>query len=261
MRPPSRETQQSLDSLNNELKMIMATLGQEKVSEDAKAKAHARLAELTDQIVNISKSGDAPEYIINLTGKRWIVNRSYSSFWIPGRKNGELYSSTKINGRDAVIDTGRGGEVSGPGQGWRVKLDKLYYTAHQIALDIEKEINSDLPAMFATSTQSLESSQSKIKKTMGVFISTTAVPDQALLRDNLKVLLTFCAALVNEGNAVWSKTKDYRQISDLYRFGADYLDISTEWHQSLTAVVSEVLEDRMNQLVPAGAVEQRSAKR
>lgn len=229
MTQPSRETKQTLDQLNAELQQIMVMLGNEELEATKKQKAYERISELTEQIVGISKRGDAPVYVVNLTSKRWIVNRSYSSFWIPGRAEGQEYSVTEITGRSAVIDTGRGGEANPRDHGWRVKFDSLYYTAHNIAIDVAREINGDLPAMISTR----QAETTRLVKTMGVFVSPTRVPAPDLLASEKKKMEVFCAALLSEGNAVWDRTKDYRQISDLYRFGAEYLGISTEWHENL----------------------------
>jgi len=229
MRPPNADTQHNLEKLQSEMNMVLATIGQEKISDAARKQAHDRLAELTSQIVSISKRGDTPEYIVNLTDKKWLVNRCYASYLIKGREPGEQYSVTKIEGRPAYLDTGRGGEASVADRGWRVKLDNLYVTASQIAADVVREINGDLPAIISGRT----ARGGKITKTMGVFISHTPRPQQDVLNTALLELKTYFSALVADGNATWSKTKDYRQISDLCRDAAEYLGISTEWHMLL----------------------------
>lgn len=227
---PSTETKGTLDTLNAELQQIMAMLGADTdIEQPKKDQAYARISDLTGQIVNISKSGDAPVYIINLNKKRWVINRGYSSFWISGKVPDQEYAVTEITGRPAPYDTGRGGEADSRSHGWRLKFDTLYYTAASIAADIVREINGDLPAMVSTRQGTTE----RIVKTMGAFASPTRIPSRELLAKCRDTFHKYCAALVAEGNSVWDRTKDYRQISDLYRDAAEELGISTVWHENL----------------------------
>lgn len=227
--PASKELATSLDTLQNEMKSVMMVLGSDKATDKEKNLAHTRLSEITDKIVELSKRGDAPVYLINLTEKQWMVSRSYSSFFIRGREEGEEYSVTEITGRKAFLDSGRGGEPNTRDRGWSVKLDTLYVTAMSVAKDVAREINGDLPAISGMRGKK----DKRVAKTMGVFISTTRRPSKEMLEENLMVLKTYFATLVAEGNAVYNKTKDYRQVSDLARDAAEYLGVSTEWHENL----------------------------
>jgi hypothetical protein len=227
--PLSQESANTLDTLNNELKSIMAMLGSDKAGEREKAAGRDRLAELTDQIVGISKRGDAPVYLVNLLDKQWLVQRSYSSFFVRGKEPGDDYAVTEVTGRKAVIDTGRGGEANQRDRGWVVKLDTLYYTAMQIAKDICKEVNGDLPAISGMRGKK----DKRVAKTMGVFVSPTRRPSAELLEAERARLNVYFATLVAEGNAAFNKTKDWRLVSDLARDAAEYLGVSTEWHENL----------------------------
>jgi hypothetical protein len=227
--PLDSKTAGNLDALNNELKAIMGMLGSDKATEREKSAGRDRLTELTDQIVGISKRGDAPMFLINLLDKQWLIQRSYSSFYIRGKEPGEDYSVTEITGRKAMIDTGRGGEANARDRGWSVKLDTLYYTASQIIKDIAREINGDLPAIAGLRGKKGE----RIVKTMGVFISPTRRPSVELMEEAKAHLNVYFATLVAEGNAIFNKTKDYRLVSDLARDAAEYLGVSTEWHENL----------------------------
>ncbi len=227
--PMSRESANSLDSLNNELKAVMAMLGSDKATDKEKFAGHERLAQLTDQIVSISKRGDAPVYLINLLDKQWLIQRSYSSFFIRGRERGEAYAVTEVTGCRAMIDTGRGGESNKRDRGWIVKLDTLYYTAAQIAADICREVNGDLPAISGMRGKK----DQRIAKTMGVFVSTTRKPSPEALEANKARMGVYFATLIAEANAVFNKTKDWRHINDLARDAAEYLGISTPWHENL----------------------------
>lgn len=227
--PMSRESANTLDLLNNELKSVMAMLGSEKSTEKEKLQGHERLSQLTDQIVGISKRGDAPVYLINMLDKQWLIQRSYSSFFVRGKEPGEDYAVTEIVGCRAVIDTGRGGEANKRDRGWIVKLDTLYYTAMQIANDVCREINGDLPAISGMRGKK----DVRISKTMGVFTSPTRRPSPELLEANKATLNVYFATLVAEANAVFNKSKDWRMISDLARDAAEYLGVSTEWHENL----------------------------
>jgi hypothetical protein len=227
--PASKELATSLDSLQNELKSIMILLGSDKATEKEKSIGHIRLSEITEKIVELSKRGDAPVYLINLTDKQWMVHRSYSSFFVRGREQGEDYAVTEITGRKAFLDSGRGGESNHRDRGWTVKLDTLYVTALSVAKDVAREINGDLPAISGMRGKK----DQRVAKTMGVFISSNRRPSKELLEENLNVLKGYFATLVAEGNAVFNKTKDYRQVSDLARDAAEYLGVSTEWHENL----------------------------
>jgi hypothetical protein len=102
-------------------------------------------------------------------------------------------------------------------------------TALSVAKDVAREINGDLPAISGMRGKK----DQRVAKTMGVFISSNRRPSKELLEENLNVLKGYFATLVAEGNAVFNKTKDYRQVSDLARDAAEYLGVSTEWHENL----------------------------
>ncbi len=223
-----------LEPLNAELRVAVATSVNEDVTDDARAEARTRIGEITERIIALAKTGDSPVYLINLTAKRWLLTRSYSTFWIRGKADGEQYSSTRITGRRGKVDTGRGGEMVA-GQGWRVKLDNLYWPADQIAKDLCREINGDLPGLQIPNSSNLQ--RGKISKTMGCFVSQTAVPDPDQLAQEIENLKLYYALLVSEGDMVWRKTHDHRLISDLNREAADYLGISREWHESLASIM------------------------
>lgn len=222
----------SLDVLTNELHLALGVIGDEKASDQQVAEARNRVEELTTQIVSIAKHSDSPVYLINLTGKQYLLARSYGSFWIPGKRENEPYSVFCVMGRGAKIDTGRGGEAT-QDRGWRVKLDTVYVTAAAVAKDLAREINGDLPQMQVL-RKTAAAPDGRVVKTLGVFISTTRVPTPTLLNEERKKLHAYWAALVTEGNALWAKTKDYKLISDLMREAVDGLGVSTEWHDDYT---------------------------
>jgi hypothetical protein len=224
-----------LEPLNAELRLAVATSVNEGVSEDARSEARARIGEITERIISLAKNGDSPVYIVNLTAKRWLLNRSYSTFWIRGCTEGEKFCSTRITGRRGKVDTGRGGETVA-GQGWRVKLDNLYWPADQIAKDLCREINGDLPALQVPNSSNLQ--RGKIQKTMGCFVSYTSTPDPDVLAQEYENLKMYWALLVSEGDMIWRKTHDHRMISDLNREAVDGLGLSREWHESLTSIMS-----------------------
>jgi hypothetical protein len=219
-----------VDALREESKSIIEMLmgpRKDKITEAEREAAYTRISQINDQLAAVSSRNDAPVYIVNLTVKEWIVSRSYSSFWIRGKQDGEDYSVFEVTGRKAVIDTGRGGEANVRDRGWRVKLDQLYIPALQVAEDVVREINGDLPPLVATQKSR------KAVKTMGVFVSPTRIPSTALLEKHRAELNVYYAALVMEGNLEWAKSKDYRKIGDLHREAADALGISTDWHEDL----------------------------
>ncbi len=219
----------TIDALRDEMNRILEMIGKEATSVENKEIGLARVSEIMDEMVIISKQGDAPMYIINLLPKRWTISRSYCIFTINPKPDGADYSVTEITGKSGKIDTGRGGQVRENGLGWRVKLDGLYYTAKQIATDVAREINGDLPALQAGQVRDGK----RIEKSMGVFVSPTRKPAPELLEKHRATLNVYYTALVDEGNILWRKSHDYRQVSDLCREACDYLGIATEWHQSL----------------------------
>lgn len=225
----SKEANATIDSLQLEAKQIMEMLGNDETSEENRARGQARLSDILLQMGNISKSGDAPVFLINLTAHRHIANRSYSSFWLKGKLPNEQYAVLEVTGRSAVLDAGRGGEAVGNGLGWRVKLDKYYIPAKDIADDLCREFNGDLPAISSTR----QAAATFVKKTMGVFISQTRVPSKELLAKNILELKAYYSVLISEANAIWNKTKDYKLISDLHRDAAEYMGVSLPWHENL----------------------------
>lgn len=232
MKTPSSKA--PIDVMKTELDQVLASLGHPEITEQQKTVAYARISELTDEIMKISKRDGGSLYIINILPKKfipngaWRVGRSYASFQIPGREDDAPYSVTEVTSHIARIDTGRGGQGVSGSAGWRVKLDSFPIAARDVANDIAREINGDLPSM---------ESGSRAPKTLGVFVSPTRIPSPEQLESERSKLNVYLSAWVSEGNAIWRKTKDYRKVSDISRMAAELLNISTDWHENFASLI------------------------
>lgn len=220
--------------LKSELDHILARLGSaDELTEAQKSESYARISQISDELITLSKRGDSSSFIVNLLNAKfipngaWRVSRSYASFQISGAVGNRPYAISEVQGYKAKIDTGRGGQ-SVDGSGWRVKLDSLWVKSIDVANDLVRQINGDLPALL---------SDPKCKKTLGCFVSPTRVPAPELIEKHKAELHVYLAALVSEGNLLWRKTKDYRQVSDLSRMAVDILGVTTEWHENFAALV------------------------
>src|ERR1700690_3620960 len=69
--------------------------------------------------------------IANITGQQYVLHRTYGTFLIPGREDGEEFSSTRVTSRTAVMDYGD------------KRTLPLPISAREIAEDLCREINSD----------------------------------------------------------------------------------------------------------------------
>src|SRR6267143_2642849 len=106
--------------------------------------------------------------IANITEQSYMAHRTYGTFQIPGRADGEEYSLTRVTPRTAVMDYGD------------KRTLPLAITAREIAEDLCREVNSDAG----------ESSF------LGVFVCAGNMPTEDELRNARSRLEEFYRALV-----------------------------------------------------------------
>ena len=224
------EKDAKIEQLRLESNQILSHLTGKEITEEQRELAYVRISELNDQMAQYAKMGDVPVYIVNLLPKHHrFVMPGAASYQIMKKPANAEYGVTEIRGCGARMDTGRGGVARGNGQGWAVKTDPVYWAAQQIANDIFRYINGDLPPL-----QHVDVNESdRIEKTQGIFISPTRVPSPELLAKHRAILDIYMAALVEEGNHIFRETGNMRTINGLSRQACDYLGVSTAWHKSL----------------------------
>ena len=229
--------QVELNELQSRLMQLIAEGANEETDPEDREKAKIAALELAQRICTMKGEGDAPVFLINITGKRWLLNRTYATYWIGGKRRTEQFSSTVIAPATAWRDAGFGGEpfsVRKFANGWKPKGAPITYRAREIAKDLCREINGDLPGLQVTEVNSeADTDGPRIQKFMGVFISDTQAPTSDDLDANVAKLRTYYAALVSEGNLIFERTKDYRMISALCHQACRELEIETDWHQNL----------------------------
>jgi hypothetical protein len=231
--------QVELADLQSRLMELIARGANDTSSPEEREEAKVQALDLAQRICAIKGEGDAPVFLVNLTPKRWLLTRTYATYWIGGKVKGELYRSTVIAPATAWRDAGFGGEPFSVlkfemTKGWKPKGAPITYRARDIAKDLCREINGDLPGLQVTDVNSqADTDTPNTQKFMGVFLSDTEVPGREDLEANTSKLRAYYAALVSEGNMIYERTKDYRMISSLCHVAARELDIETEWHQNL----------------------------
>ncbi|HEY6339339.1 MAG TPA: hypothetical protein VIW68_12670 [Candidatus Sulfotelmatobacter sp.] len=229
--------QMELADLQSRLMSLIAQGANDGASPQDREAAKNQALDLAQRICAIKGEGDAPVFLVNLTPKRWILNRSYATYWISGKSKEEQFRSTVIAPAIASRDAGVDGEpftVRNFGTAWKPKRGTIPYRAREVASDLYREINGDLPGLQAIEVNSEADTQGpRVSKFMGVFLSDTEVPAKEDLEANILKLRGYYAALVSEGNLIYQRTRNYSMLSTLCHRACDYLGIETEWHQNL----------------------------
>jgi hypothetical protein len=140
--------------------------------------------------------------IANITDQRYLAHRSYGTFQIAARGEGEKFALTRITPRTAVMDYGD------------KRTLPLQITAREIAEDICREINSD------AGEQSY----------LGVFVCAGDAPTEQELRVASEKLDEFYRALVAAADREWERSHSFLFIHDLQRWAALRLGLEKEWH-------------------------------
>lgn len=206
----------------------------EKLTPEEREVARMQAFELANSVLDEVTRGEKPVFIVNLSKKRFICSRSYASFWIKGAWQDERYAVTAIHGAKSYRDAGYGGEPyqNAFGAGWKPKGVADAYTAMQIAKDIVREINGDLPQVQTSFVSETNTQGLRVFKTLGVFISETEVPSETDLKAAEDNLAYYDAALISEGNLIYEKTHDYKQIGALHHEAAARRGVNTAWHEN-----------------------------
>jgi hypothetical protein len=120
--------------------------------------------------------------IANITEQSYMAHRTYGTFQIPGRVDGEEYSLTRVTPRTAVMDYGD------------KRTLPLAITAREIAEDLCREVNSDAGE----------------NSFLGVFVCAGNDPTEEELRGARSRLEDFYRALVAAADASGSvRTRFY----------------------------------------------------
>ena len=97
MRAITDDSQQvELAELQSRLMLLIATGANDGASQQERDDAKNAALELAQRICTIKADGDAPIFLVNLTTKRWLLTRSYATYWIAGKRREEEFCSTVI---------------------------------------------------------------------------------------------------------------------------------------------------------------------
>jgi len=140
--------------------------------------------------------------IANITEQSYMAHRTYGTFQIPGRADGEEYSLTRVTPRTAVMDYGD------------KRTLPLAITAREIAEDLCREVNSDAGE----------------NSFLGVFVCAGNVPTEEELRDARARLEDFYRALVAAADREWERSHSFLFIHDVQRRAAGHLGLRKEWY-------------------------------
>ncbi len=214
---------EALRKLQSELQVLNLRVMNEKLGDSEREAARKKTVELANRIAAVAEAGDAPVYIINLNKRKFSVIRSWGgNYWIPGCGKAQ-FSSVVVA---PVIASKQGGP------GYNKKTESVYIPARNVAEDICREINGDLLDLGVSSTFSSVNQQEgpRLRKTLGVFVSDSSVPEKALLEREEEALAAYYAALVDEGDAIFAKNRDRKFITNLHFEAAAYLGVDDrEW--------------------------------
>ena len=140
--------------------------------------------------------------IANITGQQYVLHRTYGTFLISGREDGEEFSSTRVTARTAIMDYGD------------KRTLPLPISAREIAEDLCREINSDAGE----------------RSFLGVFVCAGNAPTEEELRDAREKLDEFYRALVASADREWERSHSFLFINDLQRRAAAHLGLDKEWY-------------------------------
>jgi hypothetical protein len=214
---------ETLQKLQSELQILNLRVLNEKLSESERESARKKTVELANRIASVAEKGDAPVFIINLNKRRFAVVRSWgSNYWIPGCGKNQFSSM--------IVAPAVASKQAGPG--YNKKTETVYISARKIAEDICREINGDLLDLGVSSTFSSANQQEgpRLRKTLGVFVSDSSIPDKQHLAQEEADLAAYYAALCDEADAIYAKARDRKTLTNVHFEAASYLGIDDrEW--------------------------------
>jgi hypothetical protein len=212
-----------LQKLQADLQVLNLRVLNEKLSESEREAARKKTVEIANRIALVAEKGDAPVFIINLNKRLFRAQRSWgSNYWIVGCGKKE-FSSTLI--LPAIAS-----KQAGPGH--KGKTESVYIPSRRIAEDLCREFNSDLLELGVSSTFSSANQEEgqRTRKTLGLFVSDSSIPESALLAKEKLDLAAYYAALVDEGDAIYAKARERKFLSNVHFEAAAYLGIDDrEW--------------------------------
>jgi hypothetical protein len=139
--------------------------------------------------------------IVNLTEQNWILHRSFGTYRVRGREEGEAYALTRVEGRTAYMDLGD------------KRTSPIHITAAELASDLCREINSD----------------GGEDSNFGAFVAGGEIPTDDELQRAHDKLATFYRRLVASADREWERSHSYLFINDVERRAANYLGLEKEW--------------------------------
>ena len=149
--------------------------------------------------------------IANITEQTYTAHRTYGTFRIAGRSEGEEYSLTRVTPRTAVMDYGD------------KRILPLPIAAREIGEDLCREINSDAGE----------------RSFLGVFVCAGNVPTEEELRGAREKLEEFYRSQVAAADREWERSHSYLFIHDLHRRAAGHLGLEKEWYYRAPAYAGE----------------------
>jgi hypothetical protein len=212
-----------LQKLQAELQVLNLRVLNEKLGESEREAARKKTVEIANRIAVVAEKGDAPVFVVNLNKRLFRAARSWGvNYWIPGCGKKE-FSSTLI--LPAIAS-----KQAGPGN--KRTVQSVYIPSRKIADDLCREFNGDLLDLGVSSTFSSANQEEgqRTRKTLGVFVSDSSIPEKSLLTKEKTDLGVYYAALVDEGDAIYAKARERKFLSNLHFEAAAYLGIDDrEW--------------------------------
>ncbi len=132
--------------------------------------------------------------VASISDQDWYISRTYGVFHIPACAKGEAYALVILTARPDAIDLGDGRKFP------------FTISAGEIAKDI---------------VQNLENH--------GVFVCKGARPSDEELQEAALRRDSWYQELVFEGDQMWARSHNYRELSDMHRRAALALGLEREW--------------------------------
>src|ERR1019366_2587178 len=149
--------------------------------------------------------------IANITEQSYAAHRTYGTFRIAGRAEGETFALTRVTPRTAVMDYGD------------KRTLPLAIPAREIAEDVCREVNSDAGE----------------RSFLGVFVCAGNALTEEELRGARERLDEFYRALVAAADREGERSHSFLFINELQRRGAASLGIEKEWFSAKPAYAGE----------------------
>jgi hypothetical protein len=149
-----------------------------------------------DFLANAAATAESPgtATIASISDQDWYISRTYGVFHIPACPKGDAFAKLVISARADAMDLGDG------------RRFPFTVTAQEIAKDLVQDLDSH-----------------------GVFICAGAAPSPAELERAANVRDAWYQQLVFEGDQMWARSHNYREISDMHRRAALALGLEREW--------------------------------